>query len=56
MGTTEAIASFVTQTTAKDISLEVFKHAKRHVIDTLGVAIGATPGPLAEKLATLVAG
>ena len=56
MGTTETIANFIIRTTAEDIPPEVFKHAKRHVIDTLGVAIGATSGPLAKKLATLVAG
>ena len=56
MGTTEAIVDFVTQTTSEDIPAEVFKHAKRHVIDTLGVAIGATLEPLADNLAAVVAG
>jgi 2-methylcitrate dehydratase PrpD len=56
MGPTEAIANFVTRTASEDIPPDVFQHAKRHVIDTLGVAIGATPGPLAERLATLVVG
>src|SRR4029077_17505213 len=56
MGPTETIANFVTRTASEDIPPEVFKHAKRHVIDTLGVAIDATSGPLDEKLATLVAG
>jgi 2-methylcitrate dehydratase PrpD len=56
MGTTEAIANFVTQTTAEDIPPEVFTHAKRHIIDTLGVAIGASSEPLAENLAALVTG
>jgi 2-methylcitrate dehydratase PrpD len=56
MGTTEAIANFVTQTTSADIPREVFRHAKRHVIDTLGVAIGASSEPLAQNLAALVAG
>jgi 2-methylcitrate dehydratase PrpD len=56
MGPTEAIANFVTRTASEDIPPEVFQHAKRHVIDTLGVAIGASSGPLAAKLATLVAG
>src|SRR5262249_57632622 len=56
MGTTEAIVNFVTQTTSEDIPAEVFKHAKRHVIDTLGVAIGATLEPLAENLAAVIAG
>ena len=56
MGTTEAIVDFVTPTTSADIPAEVFKHAKRHVIDTLGVAIGATLEPLADNLAAVVAG
>ena len=56
MGTTEAIVDFVTQTTSADIPAEVFKHATRHVIDTLGVAIGATLEPLADNLAAVVAG
>jgi 2-methylcitrate dehydratase PrpD len=56
MGPTEAIANFVARTASEDIPPEVFQHAKRHVIDTLGVAIGATSGSLAVKLAALVAG
>jgi 2-methylcitrate dehydratase PrpD len=56
MGTTEAIANFVTQTTTADIPPEVLRHAKRHIIDTLGVAIGASSEPLAENLAALVTG
>src|ERR687891_188200 len=56
MGPTEAIAKFVAQTTAEDIPSEVFKAAKRHGIDTLDVAIGASREPLAETLAALVAG
>src|SRR5215813_5782897 len=56
MGTTEAIVDFATQTTSEDIPTEVFKHAKRHVIDTLGLAIGATLEPLAENLAAVIAG
>jgi 2-methylcitrate dehydratase PrpD len=56
MGPTEAIAKFVAQTTVEDIPAEVFKHAKRHSIDTLGVAIGASGEPLAETLTALVAG
>jgi 2-methylcitrate dehydratase PrpD len=56
METTEAIANFVTHTTSADIPPEVFRHAKRHIIDTIGVAIGASSEPLAENLAALVAG
>jgi len=51
MGTTEEIASFLTATRAQDIPGEVLALAKRGVIDTLGVAIGAASHPVGDILA-----
>jgi 2-methylcitrate dehydratase PrpD len=56
VGVTENIASFVARTTAEDIPSEVFARAKRHVIDTLGVGIGASRGPIARILSKVVRG
>jgi 2-methylcitrate dehydratase PrpD len=50
MGTTEEITSFLAATRADDIPGEVFSLAKRGVIDTLGVAIGAASHPVADIL------
>lgn len=52
MGATEEIANFLGATRIEDIPEEVLVLAKRGVIDTLGVAIGAAAHPLAEILAT----
>ena len=50
MGTTEEIASFLAATRVDDIPGEVLALAKRGVIDTLGVAIGAASHPVADIL------
>jgi 2-methylcitrate dehydratase PrpD len=50
MGTTEAITSFLSATRTEDIPGEVLALAKRGVIDTLGVAIGAASHPVADIL------
>jgi 2-methylcitrate dehydratase PrpD len=50
MGTTEEIASFLAATGVDDIPGEVLALAKRGVIDTLGVAIGAASHPVAGIL------
>jgi 2-methylcitrate dehydratase PrpD len=54
MGVTEEIASFVTTTDARDLSTQVLAAAKRHVIDTLGVALGGTTMALAGPLTEIV--
>jgi 2-methylcitrate dehydratase PrpD len=51
MGTTEEIAGFLAATCVDDIPAEVLALAKRGVIDTLGVAIGAASHPVADILA-----
>src|SRR3954451_8911851 len=50
MGSTEEIASFLAATRPDDIPEEVITLAKRGVIDTLGVAIGAASHPVADIL------
>ncbi len=56
MGVTQSIASFLTGTKVRDIPPEVFPRARRHVIDTLGVAIGSSRGRLAEILSAVLPG
>jgi 2-methylcitrate dehydratase PrpD len=51
MGLTEEIAGFLAGKQACDIPVAVIDPAKRHVIDTLGVAIGGTQMTLAQPLA-----
>jgi len=53
MSATENIANFIAGTKAQDIPPQVFPLAKRNVIDTLGVAIGASQSAIAEALLRL---
>lgn len=50
MGTTEEIAAFVAATRREGVPAPVLALAKRGVIDTLGVAIGAAAHPVGEIL------
>jgi 2-methylcitrate dehydratase PrpD len=50
MGATEQIADFLVATRTDDIPAEVLALAKRGVIDTLGVAVGAASHPVADIL------
>ena len=54
MGPTENIADFIANTEPGDISSAVITPAKRHVIDTLGVALGGTQMALAQPLAKVL--
>lgn len=55
MSATENIANFIAGTRAQDIPPRVFALAKRNVIDTLGVAIGASQSGVAGALRKLAA-
>ena len=55
MSATENIANFIAGTKAQDIPPQVYALAKRNVIDTLGVAIGASQSAVAESLRKLAA-
>mgnify|MGYP001579241598 FL=1 len=50
MGPTEAIAEFVVSTRADNIPSGVLRGAKRHVVDTLGVALGSSNSEIASIL------
>ena len=54
MNATEDIADFLADADAGDIPGAVIAPAKRHVIDTLGVAIGGTQMALAKPLAEVL--
>lgn len=53
MSATESIANFIAGAKAQDIPPQVFTLAKRNVIDTLGVALGAAQSAVAESLGKL---
>jgi 2-methylcitrate dehydratase PrpD len=53
MTVTENIAAFIADATAADIPTAVIAAAKRHIIDTLGVALGGTQMALARPLAAV---
>lgn len=50
MGTTEEIATFVATSRSKGVPNPVFAPAKRGIIDTLGVALGAAAHPVGDIL------
>jgi 2-methylcitrate dehydratase PrpD len=54
MGITDDIAAFIAGAKAADIPSVVMAPAKRHVIDTLGVALGGTKMALAQPLAQVI--
>jgi 2-methylcitrate dehydratase PrpD len=54
MGVTEEIAHFVAGADARDLSQRVLASAKRHVIDTFGVALGGTTMALARPLVEVI--
>ncbi|HEX2229232.1 MAG TPA: MmgE/PrpD family protein, partial [Candidatus Binatia bacterium] len=55
MGTTKDIADFITGAESSGIGESVTAPAKRHVIDTFGVALGGTAMALARPLSRVVA-
>src|SRR3989304_73499 len=56
MGPTEAIAEFVVHTKAENIPAEVYGRAKRHIVDTLGVALASSRGPISAILGEVIEG
>jgi 2-methylcitrate dehydratase PrpD len=54
MGATEEIATFISSFDARQIPDTILAPAKRHVIDTLGVALGGTTMALAQPLAHVI--
>ncbi len=56
MGPTEAIAEFVAHTKAEKIPAEVYGRAKRHIVDTLGVALASSQGSIAAILGEVIDG
>lgn len=55
MGLTESLAQFAARTKKEGIPPGVLKAAKRHFIDTLGVALGASKSAIAGILSKVVA-
>ncbi len=56
MGPTEAIAEFVAHTRAENIPAEVYGRAKRHIVDTLGVALASSRGSISAILGEVIEG
>lgn len=56
MGITDGIAGFAARSRPDTIPSEVLKSAKRHVVDTLGVALAATRTEIATILREVVKG
>jgi 2-methylcitrate dehydratase PrpD len=54
MGATEDIATFISSFDARRMTNTILALAKRHVIDTLGVALGGTTMALAQPLADVI--
>jgi 2-methylcitrate dehydratase PrpD len=55
MGATEDIAAFIRDFGARELPQAVIAPAKRHMIDTIGVALGGTTMALAQPLAQVIA-
>jgi 2-methylcitrate dehydratase PrpD len=56
MGPTQAIAEFATRTKAEENPPELYGRAKRHVVDTLGVALAASHSSISAILGEVVQG
>jgi 2-methylcitrate dehydratase PrpD len=55
MGTTQEVATFIAGIKGREVGDSVIAAAKRHLIDTFGVALGGTTMTLARPLAEVIA-
>ncbi len=56
MGPTEAIAEFAARTKAEEIPPGLYERAKRHVVDTLGVALASSYSSISAILGEVIQG